>query len=59
MDRRVRGGSEGPWWIGGSVVDRRVVDLRVAGSMPDSTNFLTNSSGQATKVLTFCIHKEK
>ena len=35
----------------------RPVDQRVAGSIPDSTNFLTNSSGQATNALVFLLTK--
>ena len=40
--------------MGGPVVvwlGDRPVDRRVAGSIPESTNFLTNSSGQATSAL--------
>ena len=36
----------------------RPVDRRVAGSIPDSTNFLTNSSGQATNALVSLFTKQ-
>ena len=36
----------------------RPVDGRVAGLIPDSTNFLTNSSGQATNALVSLITKQ-
>ena len=34
------------------------MDRRVAGSIPDSTNFLTNSSGQATNALVSLFTKQ-
>ena len=36
----------------------RPVDRRVAGSIPESTNFLTNSSGQATNALVSLFTKQ-
>ena len=36
----------------------RPMDRRVAGSIPDSTNFLTNSSGQATNALVSLFTKQ-
>ena len=36
----------------------RAVDRRVAGSIPDSTNFLTNSFGQATNALVSLFTKQ-
>ena len=36
----------------------RPVDQRVAGSIPDSTNFLTNSFGQATNALVSLFTKQ-
>ena len=42
----------------GCVVKVRPVDRRFAGSIPDSTNFLTNSSGQATNALVSLFTKQ-
>ena len=47
--------------LGGQVVvwsRFRPVDRRVAGSIADSTNFLTNGSGQATNALVSLFTKQ-
>ena len=50
---KLLGHSSPSLWLG-----CRPVDRRVAGSIPDSTNFLTNSSGQATNALVSLFTKQ-